>query len=265
MSAVLAKTLACMIVAVAFLAGAYLLPRIPLDGGLALVAYGLTEMAGKYGATVLVVLLTLVVVSRGGLSRRQRIRESVALAVVLTLTNGGMAYFNEHILKPLLAMPRPALLEMLEDGRIDLEQAEHFYNIGDKLERSRYLADRLPPGTPGMHDVVRLHWIQETGHSFPSGHSLSALTIATFFLAWGLACLSGWRWRLMQLLPIWAVLAAYSRVFLRVHSPTDILVGGCEGVIVGLLGYALCRFLLYEPKRSQPQDSTAEKQPSPAA
>ncbi len=247
---VLLRTFIWMALATLTLLGAYALPPLPLDGPAALIFYWLTEMAGKYGITVILFLLSLVVITRPHISRRQRIREGIVLFVAVSFTNGAMAYFNEHILKPALAIPRPDVLELILEGRIDLT-AEAFYQIGEKVERSLYLAERLPPGTPGMHDEIRRHWIRETGYSFPSGHALSAMTTATFFLAWAFAVLQGWRKRLMQALVPWAILAAYSRPILRVHSATDILVGASQGVVTGLLGYSLCYVLLREPSGSQ--------------
>ncbi len=239
-----------MTVAAATLTGAYLQPSIPLDGPTALVFFAFTEMAGKYGATVLICLLTVVVISRPNISGRTRLREGIVILITLAFCASISAYFNEHILKPWLSVPRPVVLQLVLEGRIDLD-AEGFYGIGDKVQRSLYLAERLPPGTPGMHDIIRRHWIQETGYSFPSGHSLSAMTIATYFLAWGFAALARWRWRLMQALVVWAVLAAYSRPLLRVHTATDILVGALEGILVGLLAFMLSQLLLRDPSRSR--------------
>jgi len=67
------------------------------------------------------------------------------------------------------------------------------------------------------------------GHSFPSGHSSLAFSIATIIsLQYGKAALS---------LPmfVWATLTAYGRVYLGVHYPTDVLAGAVLGAGVSLL------------------------------
>jgi membrane-associated phospholipid phosphatase len=89
------------------------------------------------------------------------------------------------------------------------------------------------------------------------------MMFATFFLAMGLASCSGRRLWVFYLLVPWAVMVCYSRTILRVHSPTDISIGGLEGIIVGILVFLLVRLVLVialsDPTRSaiQPQDGQA--------
>lgn len=65
------------------------------------------------------------------------------------------------------------------------------------------------------------------GYSFPSGHSASSFAVATVYFhfskKWGVPAL------------ILAGLIAFSRVFLFVHWPTDVLAGAAFGVLVALL------------------------------
>lgn len=69
-----------------------------------------------------------------------------------------------------------------------------------------------------------------SGFSFPSGH-----TLASFLAATVLACAPiarGWKaaaW-------VMAALIAFSRLYLFVHFPTDVLAGAIIGVLAGLLG-----------------------------
>src|SRR6185436_8236458 len=91
---------------------------------------------------------------------------------------------------------------------------------------------------------VRGHWIAETGYSFPSGHSFSAMLFATYFLALGLTYFSGRRLWVFYLLAVWAVAVCFSRPILRVHSPTDVCVGAIEGVLAGVLAFLLVRGIL---------------------
>lgn len=69
--------------------------------------------------------------------------------------------------------------------------------------------------------------------SFPSGHSQSAFTVAAFFALWyrrhRAALYSG------------AAAIAVSRVYLGVHFPSDILVGGLWGVFAAWLVWKMAR------------------------
>ena len=70
-----------------------------------------------------------------------------------------------------------------------------------------------------------------TSYSFPSGHTMSsfegAVSIFLFNRRWGAAAL------------VAAVLIAFSRMYLFVHFPTDVLVGFLFGVLHGWLVYKL--------------------------
>jgi len=66
-------------------------------------------------------------------------------------------------------------------------------------------------------------------HGFFSGHSANSFAIATFF---GLALRKR---KALLLLWIWAALVAYSRIYLGVHYPLDIICGAGVGILYGWL------------------------------
>lgn len=72
-----------------------------------------------------------------------------------------------------------------------------------------------------------------SGFSFPSGHSCSSFAAATV-----LGC-SRKKWGIPAL--ILATLIAFSRMFLFVHWPTDILAGALLGVLCGLTVFLIAR------------------------
>ena len=65
--------------------------------------------------------------------------------------------------------------------------------------------------------------------SFPSNHAVNSFTFATIVtLAYK---------NLTFLLYVSALLIGYSRIYLGVHYPTDVLSGALLGILIGFLGY----------------------------
>lgn len=79
--------------------------------------------------------------------------------------------------------------------------------------------------------------IYETGFSFPSGHAMAsaALGIGLVLVLWG----SRWRWRVAIAAAAYVLFVGFSRMYLGVHYPSDIvagwLVSGAWVMVVGLM------------------------------
>ena len=71
-------------------------------------------------------------------------------------------------------------------------------------------------------------------HGFASSHAAN-----TFGLAMFLWLLMKPFFRYMALMFLWAALVSYSRVYVGVHYPGDILIGGLVGVLTGWVCYRL--------------------------
>lgn len=238
---------------------------IDLTGDLAVVSYWFSEAGGKRGMPLVALAALLLVASRPGLTGDQRVRVAGAIAATLIPVLGGMAVANEFAIKRVMKVPRPNIQELAHKDLLGLTP-EAFYGLGGKDERSAHLEQVLTPaaleavGLP-LAERIRHHWIEETGYSFPSGHATAAMTFASFFLAAGIYLLSGWRLLLCGALVPWAIAVCWSRTILRVHSPTDVTVGGLQGVVLGAIGFLILGFLLERFAGEVPQPDP----PAPSA
>ena len=226
---------------------AFLTPQVALDGGLGKAAVAVADSGSVHWLPTISVALLLVVISRPGLEIGRRLREGLSLLGCLLVFLAAMAWANEHLIKPAVAVPRPDIIALAESGQLGMDPAT-FYGLGDKAARRVYLGPRLDAlladGELQLAPAVRDHWVEETGYSFPSGHALAAMTFAAFFVAVGLWWLSGWRLILTLATPAWALAVIHSRPILRVHSAFDVSVGAAEGLVVGLLAFILARLLI---------------------
>ena len=79
--------------------------------------------------------------------------------------------------------------------------------------------------------------IDEVGFSFPSGHTTN--NVAFYFLAIYLACINVKNKKVRNIscviLAIIPILIAFSRIYLRVHYPTDVIAGFCLGIVLVVL------------------------------
>ena len=79
--------------------------------------------------------------------------------------------------------------------------------------------------------------VDEVGFSFPSGHTTN--NVAFYFLAIYLVCINVKNKKIRNIsciiLTVIPILIAFSRIYLRVHYPTDVIAGFCLGIVLVVL------------------------------
>lgn len=98
----------------------------------------------------------------------------------------------------------------------------------------RGVFERLRPNNdPEIKDVLRT-LIRPQSYSFVSGHATTSTVVTVFMIL-----LLKKHVKYIKLLVLFPLVFAYSRLYLGVHFPTDILGGFINGIIIGFLAYKL--------------------------
>ena len=102
------------------------------------------------------------------------------------------------------------------------------------FERSR------PCGATNLIDQIRFIAVRCGKYGFFSGHSSNSMAAAVFA---GLM-LKPYYKNLIFILLFWSAIVAYSRIYVGVHYPLDIVCGLTFGAISGFIFYKLAKYLL---------------------
>ena len=120
-----------------------------------------------------------------------------------------------------------------------------------------YFARFRPSHEPTLQGLLHLVDGYTGGlYGFASSHAANTFGTATFF--W---LLFHNRYKWIVLLFPWAVIMTYTRIYLGVHYPGDILVGGLIGIASGWAGYKL--FQALDRWRTQRAATVADAGPKP--
>ena len=97
-------------------------------------------------------------------------------------------------------------------------------------------------------DVMRLVKASCGGrHGFFSGHSSNSMALAIFI---GLTFKRTYKF-LFPIMIFWALLMAYSRIYVGVHYPLDVFCGALFGVFSGWLWFKICNYFKMKIDKQQ--------------
>lgn len=227
--------IALLLLAAVALPVTFALPQIDLATSVAVGIVAWTDTGDILGIVAVSLVLIGFSVSSSAVPRRSRWRKVLVATLVLSVFQGGSALLNEYVLKDWLAEPRPNITWLAENDALGMT-ADQFYSQDRDARRAtlQLVLEDASFDTIALQASVRNHWIHEVGYSLPSGHALAALLCASYFLLMARR-LDPIRQRILLIaMPIWATGIAWSRVLLRVHRPTDVLVGGILGIVFGI-------------------------------
>lgn len=103
-----------------------------------------------------------------------------------------------------------------------------------------------PCNYPGLNPCVRIVQFRNS-FSFFSAHAATSMAVSTF-----LYILLRKYYKYFWLLFLWPIIFAYSRIYLGLHYPSDILIGYLFGATSGFLMFKLYQFL--QKKYFPPQE-----------
>ena len=145
----------------------------------------------------------------------------VALLYLVIKNSENMAQFGLIVASVVLCM-------LLSDGVAE-------YLVKPYVGRLRPSAD---PAVKYLIDVVG-NYRESTTFSFPSAHAANTAAVAVFF------SLLVRNKSLSVMLLLWSVLNCWTRLYLGVHYPGDILIGFLWGIISAVVSYSVYRAIYF--------------------
>lgn len=188
--------------------------------------YWLTETAGSPWSIITCVFFSLIFVLC--LKKESKIW-LIKLILILAVAIVAGQIIKSGI-KNFMAEPRPYVLWMADKYQIS---DKYFYSL-PRMERQALLQVYLQPSS-AVPNWLYEHWRTETGYSFPSGHTLFAVTWA--FLAFFLLNFKR-SYFIIGLIIAWAILVQISRFILGMHYPIDVICSTFIGWMIALFTYS---------------------------
>ncbi|OCG28622.1 hypothetical protein A9G11_10375 [Gilliamella sp. wkB108] len=136
----------------------------------------------------------------------------------------------KSIIKYKFAEPRPYVVWLANEYKINDKQ---FYSL-PKSERKQVIHELFTNNSTTIPNWLYSHWEEETGYSFPSGHTLFVTTWAFLAIA-----IFGFKrhYLVVSAIILWALLIEISRLTLGMHRPSDLVLGTCIAWCITLICY----------------------------
>jgi len=202
---------------------------------LAPIWFGITETGGWKGGIFIFVILIIYLVLHFKRSSK-KFSDLVFLIGIIFFTQVFLTGFSQFYAKDLFHKPRPNQLYLREKGIIKKEGTE-FFSM-PSYERRKYLKETLKPGDDSLMDIyppILSNWIDNSGFSFPSGHSQTSFFLGTI-ISFVIFRTARGKKKFFFILPfVWAVLVALSRVVIGIHYPIDVTAGAFVGMTAAIL------------------------------
>lgn len=200
----------------------------------------LTETAGKYGSLIIIALTAWLYGIRLE-SKKEQVKSFVLSFLFLLLFLGVFALINEKLTKPLVGKMRPSHFYIFNQTNWPDESID-FYERSSE-QRSLILGNLIANNAKkfaGIDPYLLQHWVEESGLSFPSGHSFNAWMLATL-LSFSMLRLRSTTWlHKWYFVPfIWSSLVGISRIALGVHTLIDVAAGSLIGLLIASLALYL--------------------------
>lgn len=193
--------------------------------------YMITITGGVYGSAAIITALTfyLLFKFKNNPEKKKPVIFFTGIILLLQiLISGSTLYY----FKDVFGSPRPSQLYITEKVLSD-KSSNEFLTMPPE-EKSPYLRKKIEDNKSAFKDVyppILRSWSDESGFSFPSGHSETSFFLGTILSY--IIFKTGSK-KYYSILPvIWAVLVAVSRVVIGVHFPSDVVAGAAIGMIFG--------------------------------
>ncbi len=224
---ILFTTIPIAIGSLSYLFGISWFPLLNLTEDHALLVYVMTLSVGKIGIGIIITILSLVTLGRWSHNLRRD-----AIFFVCLFSSLGIALITKTVIKETVREARPHIIWMAQEGKIP--EVKNFYNKSTP-NRKELLEEGLEEVSDDKIPYwLKNHWSQKVNFSFPSGHSIAAITLVTFFVPLLLYRRKP-QWAI-YLLILWGIIVCYSRLLLGLHWPQDILASAVLGTIFGTVG-----------------------------
>ena len=117
-----------------------------------------------------------------------------------------------------------------------------------------YFERPRPCRQEGVMEYARFVAVRCGRYGYFSAHAASSAALVVFM---GMILKNYWK-HIFAVLIVWGLLVSYSRIYIGVHYPGDVLTGWILGITIGYIFYLLFRFLLKKYFSSYgPGDGTA--------